>query len=449
MSSCIIKSPCPPVSVKCGDMSKCSDCCDNDCCAEMDDDHTPVCKNNTCYCSKDSEFQRPCPALARENPYLDASNQNKSVYYQYCSEGKCRCQYWVGKWDISNDVWNETVCNPGQICIDTGTTGDWPCRCAERACTEHESCSSDGKCVCGFGPDGNPKQCGEGTSCDEDHNCRCGGVKCEASDGKICSNGTCYCGAVGITCSDGQQCIEGTCGVPCGDSVCYGNETCTDGVCTCDGVECKAGETCSSGNCMCGSDQCTENEDCINAECREKCGTKNCTVLETCVNDECLCGDSVCETGYACTELNGTPQCTCGGKLCGDGQSCINNECTLECGGITCQEGFSCNELNQCVCGDALTCNIGETCNPQTRQCECGDTGSPCAAGTTCKNGTCSASGSGGDPGSDSGGMPYWGWILIAVGCTLVVIFLFWLYTRYMRKSTPTPVINARPQNVV
>jgi hypothetical protein len=139
----------------------------------------------------------------------------------------------------------------------------------------------------------------------------CNGIEtCVAT---VCQAGT------SLVCNDGNGCTTDSCNPATGCTATNNTNPCSDG------DACTANDTCAGGVCVSGA-------------------ATNC-------NDANACTDDSCSSLTGCVHTNNTGSCT-DANLCTTGDVCSGGTCT----------------------GTAVSCGVGQTCNPGTGLCQSGPT---------------------------------------------------------------------------
>ena len=196
----------------------------------------------------------------------------------------------------------------------------------------------------------------------------------------------CACDAAGAC--DGARCESNVCVACDGELGCpCDNGECTEGRCeanTCVACDGQAGCPCDNGECVDGL--CGQDNFCVACE-----GQAGCACA----------GDSDCQAGLDCVNVNGALTCTdCAGELgcscdngaCAGNLVCENNECAqpavcpvgtegCPCDGISCDGALNCLDRDGDGEATCLDC-LGEV------GCFC-DTGARCTVGAECISGFC------------------------------------------------------------
>lgn len=231
-----------------------------------------------------------------------------------------------------------------------GCPGNQPQTCtADADCDNELYCDGAEVCTDGVCADGTAPCTGDTPLCDEDTD-SC--VQCDSDDD---------CDAV-------DACTEAACN---DDGTCVSESACTD-----DGAFCTGEESCdeATGECVSAGDPCDENQTCI--ETSDSCAN-NCTAADEC-DDSNACTVDTCTEGV----------CLSTAVDCNDDDNCTTD---------------ACDPATGCV-NEAVTCDSGETCNPESGECEavpcttdadCTDDGVFCNGDETCDTtaGTCTSSG--------------------------------------------------------
>lgn len=286
---------------------------------------------------------------------------------QQCKDGRCVA-----------DSCAAANCNPGESCIKG--------LCEKNLCVPGQSCKFnrvclDNACVqdpCLFvtcpiaGQRCELGQCLDPPSCTLDVDCK---------GDMLCVKGRCVPSSCSGSspCSQGQLCVDGTCRAnPCDSVTCGGNTFCREGLCvgSCSGVFCESGETCQFGFCRqdtCSSVSCAKDEICVQGQCRKN-----------------ICAQSTkpCKQGRICTP-DGCQDSTCSQANCPQGQTCDPQ--TGQCqGDVACSLDQDCPGPGICEGGKCVTpgcykdgCKSGEMCwkgQCQTPPCN----GKSCSANEYC-----------------------------------------------------------------
>jgi cysteine-rich repeat protein len=159
----------------------------------------------------------------------------------------------------------------------------------------------------------------------------------------------------------------------------------------CGNNELDGGETCEDGNTNSG-DGCSA--DCQDEACIAQtpgypevslCSDGNGCTVDTCESSNCQHVTS-CDDAIDCTtdSCNAQSQCVnvANHGACNDNNPCTNDICSLsarECVSVNntdvCDDALACTQDDRCaggVCAGADTCPTGETCNPESGQCDVG-----------------------------------------------------------------------------
>jgi hypothetical protein len=256
---------------------------------------------------------------------------------QYCGDCNTSCP-------------SNNVCEQG-LCVDLGD-----CRTNGIGCTGFSYCDENtGECLRGCLLD---EQCGAANEvCDlESHDCVCddGFERCPPTVGDCVDTQSdpTYCGDCNTSCAGGEICQEGLC---------------FDPDCRTNGIPCEGFTYCDpdAGRCLPG---CDRDAQCLIAG--ERCDTSTNT---------CVCNPDLTRCGLECVDTEtdvrycGTCTVACAmDELCEAGV-CLNPDCRTN--GIPC-EGFTyCDpELGECLPGcdsDTQCLGVGESCNLESRTCEC------------------------------------------------------------------------------
>ncbi len=251
--------------------------------------------------------------------------------------------------DAEDDTDEPSICDDGE---QSGDQTDIDCGGSEcPPCEVGKNCEADTDCI--------TLHCDEGTCEESDDDCPSGEVECNddcvditsdfdhcggCDDGcegdEICDGGLCVCEDECCSdddCDGSRECSGGSCVCNddcCSDDECTGTAVCEDGECECpdeccSDAECPGFEQCQSGSCVCndgtccsgddcsGDDECSHRNECIDPsgiDCDDSC---DCPVGWTCGGSNChavplmdsiprCCVDPQCESGEACTELDGS-----------------------------------------------------------------------------------------------------------------------------------------------
>lgn len=238
----------------------------------------------------------------------------------------------------------------------------------------------------------------------------CGTSSC--ADEELCcdfecvdaSSSTAHCGGCGVSCEGTESCIDGAC--RCGDAICGVDQACCDDGCvdlesnpshcgTCGG-SCESDSRCLEGGCVCVGAQGSA-ETCLDGEIC--CPGQGCARLDTDPESCGACG-AVCGAGERCE----AGACVCGsssasdGPVCGSGEACCNDTC-LPADDAQCTCGASSCVPAQLCCGDSGS----EACTAVSSSAvHCGACGVTCAAGESCRGGTCACDGNRADCDGDT-----------------------------------------------
>ncbi len=180
---------------------------------------------------------------------------------------------------------------------------------------------------------------------------------------------------------------------------------------------CAAGRT----RCVAGGTEChpevtpsAESCDAIDNDCDGTTdeGDDLCGAAEICDRGTCIstCFEGGCSAGQVCDARGQCVDAGCESLTCPPGERCVAGACTGACDGVTCPAGQSCSN------GRCVDLCVGNTCDPVCTACDlgtciarCQDAGCPsgkecaddglcvdtgcaaleCAAGTTCRAGSC------------------------------------------------------------
>jgi hypothetical protein len=352
------------------------------------------------YCANTASDNRNCGACGNKCDPGQACNNGACAYT--CKAGLVICD--GACIDPSADAKH---CGATSGCgTDGGTAGT--------ACPSGKACSG-GSCVpsCQAGqiacngscvdPSTNRQFCGATAGCGADGGSV--GTACTAT--QVCASGICQ-----LTCPPGQVNCSGTCVDPSNDrQYCGATAGCGVGDAGSAGLICGAGKVCSLGLCAdsCHQDLVICGGTCINPQTdRQHCGATT-----GCGNDAGSAG-SACAAGQVCSV--GLCGLSCQAGLVDCGGTCIDpasdrQHCgaTAGCGADGGTTGTACADGQVCTGGTCrLSCqqnlvNCGGKCiDPTTDRQFCGatagcgadggTTGTACADGKVCANGTCQAS---------------------------------------------------------
>jgi hypothetical protein len=330
----------------------------------------------------------------------------------FCDLGADACAHVIDDSKCQNGMFCDGVekCDPPNGAPGTGCVQGIPVPCGDGTACTVDSCN-EATDTCDHA--GDNAACDNGVFCDGAELC-VSGVGCQPSAGPVACNDSRSCTV--DTCSEA---LKGCVFAP-NDAVCNNGVDC-DGVETCDPAApgptgCTGGAPipCASDNVACTVDACNENTNlCEHAPNNSLCpmgqfcvpGQGNgCTQAQPCMTGaDCNDGDAcngvetcngVCQPGQpvscddfigctvdSCNPMNGACVYAPNDSFCGDGLTCNGDEvCDPQAGcvagvGVNCEDGVDCT-LDECLepsgacahtpsnalCNDGLLCNGAETC---------------------------------------------------------------------------------------
>ncbi|MFK7988343.1 MAG: nidogen-like domain-containing protein [Sandaracinaceae bacterium] len=201
--------------------------------------------------------------------------------------------------------------------------------------------------------------------------CAAGRTNCEA-DGTVCrpevessdercdaldndcdgttDEGEALCGAAAV-------CVRGVCVEGCFEGGCPEGQMCVGATCVdpaCMDIECPEGQRCVGGSCVgaCDGVVCPDGLSCRGGRCVDPCAGAVCDDCTVCDDGACIasCEFSPCGDGETCLESGRCVDTRCADVTCAAGESCREGTCVDACEGVTCPFGETC-ETGRCVGG--------------------------------------------------------------------------------------------------